>query len=77
MTTTVSDITDKSTHTKLTILSLNINGLSQEKKRTKLFEILINKNIDIAMLQEAHSTKKTINLWEKEWPRKSFFRQNK
>ena len=50
MTTTVSDITDKSTHTKLTILSLNINGLSEEKKRTKLFEILINKNIHIAML---------------------------
>ena len=77
MTTTVSDTTDKSTHTKLTILSLNINGLSEEKKRTKLFEILINKNIDIAILQETHSTKKTINLWEKEWPRKYFFRQNK
>ena len=72
MTTTVFDRTDKSTHTNLTILSLNINGLSEEKKRTKLFEILIDKNIDIAILQETHSTK-TINLWEKEWPGKSFW----
>ena len=32
MTTTVSETTDKSTHAKLTILSLNINGLSEEKK---------------------------------------------
>ena len=73
MTTTVFDTTDKSTHTNLTILSLNINGLSEEKNRTKLFEILINKKIDIAIQQETHSTKKTINLWEKEWPGKSFW----
>ena len=44
MTTTVFDRTDKSTHTNLTILSLNINGLSEEKNRTKLFEILIKKH---------------------------------
>ena len=32
MATTVFDTTDKSTHTNLTILSLYINGLSEEKK---------------------------------------------
>ena len=37
MTTTVFDRTDKSTHTNLTILSLNINGLSEEKKKNKTF----------------------------------------
>ena len=73
MTTTVFDTTDKSTHANLTILSLYINGLSEGKKRIKLFEILINKNIDIAIQQETHSTKKTINLWEKELPGKPFW----
>ena len=32
MTTTIFEITHKSTHTNLTLLSLNINGLSDEKK---------------------------------------------
>ena len=52
MTITIFEITHKSTHTNLTLLSLNINGLSDEKKRTKLFEILINKNMDVPILQE-------------------------
>ena len=37
MTTTVSETTDKSTHAKLTILSLNINRLSEEKKKEQNF----------------------------------------
>ena len=32
MTITIFEITHKSTHTNLTLLSLNINGLSDEKK---------------------------------------------
>ena len=32
MTTTILEITHKSTHTNLTLLSLNIKGLSDEKK---------------------------------------------
>ena len=34
-------------------------------KKNKLFENLVNKNIDIILLQETHSTKKSINKWEK------------
>ena len=42
------------------------------EKRNKLFENLINKNIGIILLQETHSTNKTISKWEKEWLGKSF-----
>ena len=41
--------------------------------RNKLFENLINKKADIILLQGIHSTKKTIEKWEKEWIRKSFW----
>ena len=63
--------------TKLSVLSLNINGLSKDKKRSKLFEKLINKNIDIILLQKTHSTKKTTNTWEKEWLGKLFWNSGK
>ena len=38
MTTTMHDITDN--YTTLPLFSLNVNGMSEEKKRKKLFEIL-------------------------------------
>ena len=70
MTKTIQDMIDNTT--KLSVLSLNINDLSKDKKRNKLFEKLINKNIDITLLQETHSTKQTTNKWEKERLGKSF-----
>ena len=45
MTTTTHDTTDN--YRTSSVLSLNINGMSEDKKRHKLFETLINKNIDI------------------------------
>ena len=48
-----------------------------KKKRNKLFEILINKNIDITLIQETHSTNKLTNQWEKEWLGKSFWNSGK
>ena len=64
-TATVHDTTDKIKNTKLFVLYLNINGLSEDKKRNKLSENLTNKNIDIILLQETNSTNKMINKWEK------------
>ena len=61
------------TNTKLSISSLNRNGLAEDKKRNKLFETLTNKKTDIILLQETHSTKKAIEKWEKEWTGKSFW----
>ena len=71
MTNTTHDMTDN--YTTLSVLSININGMSEEKKRNKLFDILKNKNIDITLIQETHSTKNLINKWEKEWLGKSFW----
>ena len=59
MTTTPQNITNN--YTTLSVLSLNINGLSEGKKRNELFEILINKNIDITLIQETRSTKNLTN----------------
>ena len=72
MTPTVRDTTGNTTNTKLSILSLNINGLSDDNKKNKLFGNLVNKNIDIILLQETHSTKKSINKWEKRMVGKLF-----
>ena len=57
----------------LSILSLNINGLKEKKKRNDLLEKLTNKNIDITLLQETHSMKQIIEKWQKERPGKSFW----
>lgn len=59
MTTTPHNITNN--YTTLSVLSLNINGLSEGKKRNELFEILINKNIDITLIEETGSTKNLTN----------------
>ena len=72
-TNTTNDKTDNLTNTKLSISTLNINGLAEDKKRNKLSENLTNKKTDIILLQETHSTKKTIEKWEKEWTGKSFW----
>ena len=61
----------------LSVLSLNINGMSEDKKRYKLFEILTNKYINIILLQEMHSKDKLISKWEKEWLGKSFWNSGK
>ena len=45
--------------TRLSVLPLNINGLSNNEKRKNLFEKIQNKNIDIVLLQETHSTKES------------------
>lgn len=74
-TTNVHHMTDN--NTKPSVLSLPINGTSEDKKRNNLFENLINKNIDITLLQETHPTKKNINKWETEWPGQSSWNSGK
>ena len=44
MTVTTHNMTDN--YTTLSVLSININGISKEKKQNKLFDILKNKNRD-------------------------------
>lgn len=39
---------------KLSLVSLNINGLKNDKKRKALFTLLRSNNYDIIFLQETH-----------------------
>ena len=66
-TTTGLHKTDYMTYTNLTITSLNVNGESDEKKRTNIYQFLKNKTADIILLQETHSTKENETKWQKEW----------
>ena len=59
---------------KLRICSLNVNGLRDYRKRSKIFTWLRMKNFDIIFLQETHCAKYSESkLWEKEWGGTSFW----
>ena len=77
MTLMKTKLNTKDNFTRLSVLSLNINGLSDDKKRNNLYEKIINKNIDITLTQETHSTRQNIDKWEKEWAGKSFWHSGK
>lgn len=45
------------TNTKLCIISVNISGLFDKKRRQNLFQLLESKKANIILLQETHSEK--------------------
>ena len=52
------------------LLSLNVRGLRDSKKRRELFRWLKhfhNGNKSIIFLQETHATELDKHIWEKEW----------
>ena len=51
----------------LTILSLNVQGLNSNKKRSLIFNSLSKQKYDIICLQETHAPIHACNLWSKEW----------
>ena len=51
----------------LTLLSLNVKGLSNFRKRRTIFTWWRKKNADIVFLQEKHSKKETEVQWRNEW----------
>ena len=53
--------------TQLNITTLNVNGLHDDNKRKKTYEMMINRKIEIAFLQETHSTPDPSKKWKKEW----------
>ena len=62
------DINKDHTLTKqLHKLTLNINGLHNDDKRMEFFQNVHNKNIDVTLLQETHTTPEISIKWEKEW----------
>ncbi len=60
-------------NTNFKVLSLNIRGLNQEKKRRSLFKWLKVNDIKICFLQETYSTSEVENRWRNEWGGKAFF----
>ena len=57
----------------LKIVSLNVRGVSNLKKRPTIFTWCRRKNADVIFLQETHSNKATENQWQREWGRKMLF----
>ena len=50
--------------------TFNVNGLNADAKRKTIFNYLKQKNFEIVLLQETHSTEKVEKLWEMEWGNK-------
>ena len=57
----------------LKIVSLNVRGVSNFKKRRTIFTWCRRKNADVIFLQETHSKKATENQWQREWGGKNAF----
>lgn len=55
------------------LMSYNVNGLGEEKKRRKIFNYLHEHKIDVTLIQEAHSCPKTNNIWANEWGGRAYF----
>ena len=65
-------------YSKFKTLAVNINGLNnfsktQKNSLKKMFDFLKTNKIDVALLQEIHSTKVTEKQWQKEWTGISFW----
>ena len=58
---------------QLNITTLNINGLHDDNKRHKTYEMVINRKIENDFLQETHSTPDASKKWKKEWLGKSIW----
>ena len=55
------------------ICSLNVGGLSNDKKRRETYLWLKEKQFSIYFLQEVHSTKKSGIYWRSEWGYSTIF----
>ena len=50
-----------------------MRGLNDNFKRRKIFRYLHEKRVDIALVQETHSTKNVEKIWKNEWGGKIYF----
>ena len=51
----------------LKLVTINVNGLRDNRKRELVFNWLVSKKYDCICLQETHCTGVNINRWEREW----------
>ena len=54
------------------MVSLNVRGLGNHKKRTSVFNWITKKKFDVIYLQETHSTQELEQLWKNEWKGRTF-----
>lgn len=58
----------------LNIISLNVNGVRDNNKRSTLFHWLQEQNFDLIFIQESHcESQEDIDMWTKEWQGKTFW----
>ena len=57
----------------LNIARFNTRGTSETTKRKATFPYLRDRKVDIALLQETHSTPKKEKIWRNEWGGSIFF----
>ena len=55
--------THETNNTELTISTINVNGLNENRKRAKIFNWLKTQKTDITLIQEIHSTTTTVAEW--------------
>ena len=70
---TFNETDDTLQTTQLHLTTLNVNRLYNDSKRNETFELLMNRKIAIAFLQEIPSTPQAARKWEKEWKGKSLW----
>ena len=51
----------------LEVISLNVNGLRNPRKRKQIFRKLKENKLDVICLQETFVTIDVVEQWEKEW----------
>ena len=51
----------------IVIVTLNVNGMSDNSKRNATYHWCRKKKIDVVCLQETHSTEKVELKWKREW----------
>ena len=57
----------------LKLISINVRGLNNVKKRKMVFQYLEKANCDIAFLQETYSSSEEVNRWTQEWGGTGYF----
>ena len=55
------------------LLTLNVNGIRNDKKRERLFNWLKSKPYDLYLLQETHCTDEVEEQWKRQWEGKSIW----
>ena len=55
------------TNQNIKILSLNVRGIRNQLKRTRIFNYLKKFNADVILLQETHVLETDLDLWKANW----------